>query len=259
MTVHRGTLADGHSARYGIAFSHWKVFKQYAADRHYVLAVRGGKQAAVPWIEQGFPAKPMTIGAKIDPACGLLIAHNQSDLEKIYEAGYYVLRPPEGRSTAMQAYNPQGNPEVLDQQFDPRDPQTTWARLNVVIEPQTMLPVTSDYDLAAVIDTREPNYGLTFSSMSLASQLGGKDSKSNIVVDAVSRELNRLFHSVRIMHGSQAQHTGDMANKNEEALLLFHPDGRVEYVWCDTAIESGSVLQEVMVEYHPNLEYAFNQ
>ena len=36
------------------------------------FAFRAGKKAAVRWIEQGFPAKPLTLKCRVDPQVGLV-------------------------------------------------------------------------------------------------------------------------------------------------------------------------------------------
>ena len=51
----------GYDAEFGIAFAHWLSFQQIATQMNKIIMVRGGKKNAIPWIERGFPAKPIEL------------------------------------------------------------------------------------------------------------------------------------------------------------------------------------------------------
>lgn len=46
------------------------------AGERVMIRVRGGKAAAIPWIERGFPGKPLELKIKVEPRTGLLFAHS---------------------------------------------------------------------------------------------------------------------------------------------------------------------------------------
>ncbi|MGH9262801.1 MAG: hypothetical protein ACRD08_23360, partial [Acidimicrobiales bacterium] len=99
-----------------------------------------------------------------------------------------------------------------------------------------------DYDLAVILDTARFDYYQTFGSI-----VGGA-SFTNAYSQAVSRELNRLFKSERIMHGTEAQFVREMG---AEYLVAFHADGRVEGRPTRNTLEMDHAIRDLILEYAP--------
>lgn len=256
------SIGINYSSEFGFTKDHWETIRTWAIDnqRHLVI-FRGGKEASIPWIEKGFPAKPLSQKAKVDPELGLLIARGPEEREAAFRAGFYILQEePTGKVVAA---HPQQRPVKLDERFG-----DTWHVAGAVIDPSVGLPLTSDYDMAAVIDCVCPDYFLTYGSLSDQTSRGS----TNLWVEAVAEQLNQLFVIPRIMHGSQAQYTGDLINLSwnqaefdaavaegkTETLLAFYPSGKVESMSA-SAGNSYHVLQDIMVQFHPEMSHAFRQ
>ncbi len=244
-------LSTGDASRFGVTRRHWVTLAHYAQARRYILGVRAGKPAALPWIEHDFPAKPMHFKkCKVGRAVGLLFARRADERIEAQRAGYPLLEAVPGTAGVFIA-RLEGEAPLLDARFSL--PSHPWLRVasglasrgsldGLVLHPLRRLPVTSDYDLAAVIDTTRFDYYQTFGSMA------GGASFTNAYTQAVSRELNTLFRSERIMHGTEAQFVREMG---PEYLLAFHPDGRVEGRPIANTLEMDQAVRALILEYAP--------
>lgn len=248
MASARWTVGD--PTAFGFSPAHWHAISAWARNRGYVLAFRAGKRAAVRWIEQGFPAKPLALKCKVDPRVGLLLAHEADDRAQAERAGYPVLEPVGAAGAAFVARV--GAKEAFGgYRFTPaREP---WAQARLVMDPASKRPITSDYDLAAVVDTRQPDYYLTYASSA------GTANRSNPVTAGIAHELNRLFGSQRIVHGSEAQYSGSLAHGHGEHVVVFHPDGEVEAVGDLPAWRTDGVLHGIILRYFPEKAAWFRQ
>lgn len=230
---------------------HWLTMAHYARARGYVLCIRAGKPAALRWIEHDFPAKPLDFKkCKVDRAVGLLFARRPDERMEAQRAGYPLLQTVAGTPGEFVA-RLEGQAPLPDGRFSlQRHP---WLRVvsglasrasldGLVIHPLRRVPITSDYDLAAIIDTTRFDYYQTFGSMA------GGASFTNAYTQAVARELNKLFKSERIMHGTEVQFLREMGR---EYLLAFHPDGRVEGRPIQDTLEMDQAIRDLILEYAP--------
>lgn len=244
-------LNPDEAPRFGMTLRHWATMSLYAQARGYVLCVRAGKPAALPWIAHDFPAKPPAFKkCKVDRAVGLLFARRADERMEAQRAGYPLLEAVPGAPAEFVA-RLEGQPPLPDGRFSLQ--RDSWLRVasglasrsslnGLVIHPVRRLPITSDYDLAAIIDTARFDYYQTFGSMA------GGTSFTNAYTQAVSRELNKLFKSERIMHGTEAQFVRQMG---PEYLLAFHPDGRVEGRPTADTLEMDQAVRALILEYAP--------
>jgi hypothetical protein len=238
-------------AFFGILRSHWNDLVQFARERGYVVALRTGKRAALPWIQRGFPAKPLALKTKVCPETGLLIARSEADRQQAQGAGFPVLTPtgPNAREYIAQLQG--GRTAFAGQTFG--SSSHDWARDGLIMDPVRRLPFTSDYDLAAVVDTEQLDYEGTYMSRA------GMANSTNVLVASVAGELNRRFGSPRIVHGSQAQYSGGMGHGDDDTVLIFHPDGFVEHVGPVPEVRTDQILHGIFMRYHPDSGHLFRQ
>lgn len=248
-----------YDEKFGITGAHWHVFLRFATQRKKVVMVRATKPAAIPWIERKFPAKPLEFKTKTDPFLGLLIARTPAELENVKHTGNFVEPMPNNmdvRRFVEELVVKRNNPTAKSPASRPGT--TPKAEAYLVIERNSGLPFTSDYDLSAVFDLDHPDYFLTFGSQ--ATTVGGN--RTNLYTNAAIRELNRRFGSERIMHGTQAQGTGDAANGDYEHILVFapqgiYPQGQAEVIKTAEAYRSWEVLRDILTRYNPDMAYSF--
>jgi hypothetical protein len=234
---------------FGITRDHWRVVSEFAADRGYVIALRTGKKAAVRWIDKRFPGKPLSLKIKVDREVGLLIARDAAERAAAWRAGYAVL---EKSGPAEFVARLDGGRDAFrgDRFSRVRHP---WAQDGLVMDPKVRLPLTSDYDLAAVVDTQDFDYALTY-----ASAAGGAN-RTNPLIAAVAGELNRKFGSPRILHGSEAQYSGSLAHGDDDEILIFHPAGDVEHVGPMAVLRTDLILHGIFERYFPDQMHVFRQ
>jgi hypothetical protein len=236
-------------AAFGIAPAHWRVLVRYSAEKDYVLALRTGKRAAVRWIEQGFPAKPLELKIKVDRELGLLMARTPEARDEAWRNGRPVLEPDPSRPR-MLAARIAARDAWPGHRFDPG--HLPWARAGVVLDPATRLPITSDYDLAAVVDTVTFHYDWIYGSMA-----GGRN-RTNHMIEAIARDLNRRFGNRRIVHGTEAQYSGSMAHDDDDEIVIFHPNGDVQHLAPMPVLQTDLLLQEIILSYFPDRAHVFH-
>lgn len=249
-----------YSSDFGISWEHWHEFVEAADRLKLVILVRKGKASAIPWIEMGFPAKPLSLKTKVDPATGLLIAP-RSGQASVFAAGHWVLIGPGPDFRVLQSAG-QANPPSISSVAPYLDHCTkcrwqSWARENLVIDARSGLPFTSDYDLAAVIDTRDARRGKSI----LADVSAGKTNWTNPWVETVARELNQLMRDSgtcvkgqdRILHGPQTFANADRSpmNKQNELILAFAPKRLVYHLVCATHEQGWKELERLLDDYLP--------
>jgi hypothetical protein len=151
---------QGYEARFGIARNHWLSFQRIATKMNKIILVRGGKEKAVPWIERGFPAKPLELKIKVDPNAGLLVAQ-QHEYSTVFQAGHYVVVK-SGRDYLVERKPASTLPlSQVAPNLQGMCSWTSWVRPGLVLDRESGLPFTSDYDIAAVIDLDDPRWGRT--------------------------------------------------------------------------------------------------
>ncbi len=238
-----------NSLPFGIAAAHWNAILDFASSRAYVICLRGGKTASIRYIERGYPAKPLEVKCKVDPVLGLLLARDAAAQDSVWRAGLAVLRAAGAGSFTAQGRG--GTDACAGFRFS--RPRQDWAQEFVVVDAGARLPITSDYDLAAVVDTKHFDYNTTYALMA------GQANRTNPLVMAVAGELNGRFGSRRIMHGTEAQYFGSMAHDDTDAILIFHPDRTVEQFGPAPVLETDVMLHDIFRRYFPGRDQVFNQ
>ena len=228
--------------RFGITDSHWAAILAYATHHRLFVFVRGGKPAAIRWIELGFPGKPLELKTKVDPESGLLVARTENDRLQVFAAGHRLLtRTPQGWKVTGPAGQP-GGPLG----FPAHD---SWAREGVVIERGSGLPFTSDYDLAAVI----PSAGFDFQRDVLGFSAG--KNRSTGLAEQVAIDLNAIFGSKRFRHGPQAVLDGMLANDpnaQREDIVAFCANGEAYWFTTPLTEEAASMqFRDLVLALHP--------
>src|SRR5205807_2567097 len=189
-TRHVPTIYD---ARFGITDSHWQDFCWVACQFGWILLVRSGKQAAIPWIKANFPAKPLAFKSKVDPHVGLLFARTEAERQNVFAHGHYVLASSGLQVDKGSPSNPvkkvyvaeDGEAAVVTRrskaQFNSLD--HPWAQDDLIVDSETLKPFTSDYDLGAVIDPAKRQWGLTYMWVPLLGHIDGLSSRTNSFTD----------------------------------------------------------------------------
>ena len=236
---------------FGIWTHHWTIMAQYALANDCVLCVRGGKPAAVQWIRENFPAKPFALKCKVDRTVGLLFAVTDDDRLKAKEYGFPLLESVGGRPGEFVAIlndEPAFDGIPFSVFGDPWlrrvSELASMATLDgLVMHPVQQRPITSDYDLAAIIHTKKFSFFETFGSWE------GGVSCTNAYTQGVGDALNRIMGSERIMHGSEVQFVREI--DSDELIVEFHPDGTIE-AWAFTGTDQlDKGMRELLQRYAP--------
>lgn len=262
------------SPRYGIAHGHWVALCAYAAERQMHLLVRGGKEAAIPWIRQQYPGKPMDLGfLKVDPELGLLIAP-EAERPKVFALGHYVLTTSGGAGNYVAVRSRGPHREQLPRTFSEselRHASGRSARLEldgVVVDALTKLPFTSDYDLAAIVGAGERfNYYGTFGSMSaevVGAGPGEKRDITNLYIEQVRSELNHRVGR-RFLHGSNVQYHGEdvigtsFGTRPGEEIVVFSADHRAYVFAAAGGLDGPMQVVRALLAMNPEQAHVFNQ
>ncbi|MFN0058532.1 MAG: hypothetical protein ACKVX7_08750 [Planctomycetota bacterium] len=237
----------GFQPSFGVTSTHWSIVLSYTQHKQIFLLLRGGKAAALPWIERRFPAKPLDLKIKVEPRTGLLWAHSNSDRSEVFGAGHLVLaRGPLG----FRAVNQKGTPGNAINYPDTE----AWVAAGVVIDRASGHPFTSDYDLAAVIHRTEFDY----TSDVVGFKLG--KSRTSPLAEQVRSELNELFGSRRIPHGPQVMYDQKFSpdGAGGETILTFCPNGDVyAFATPDDEAESCMQYRDLLIAIHPGKRASF--
>jgi hypothetical protein len=276
MSVERSPVF--YEMRFGITKRHFGIFQDVAAFGRWILMVRGGKPAAIHWINQGLPAKPIFLKAKTHRQLGLLILPDsergaRGDAKKLtgleaaqHHLCYVVQRAPGPGDGTLVAHNPQHpTRETLTVDLgrwpwnDPLLRQHRGELAGLVLD-ESGLPFTSDYDLGAVIPV---GGSLDDVGRRVVREHTWKDfdNTTSPLVEYVTAELNRRMleprgnvrTSRRVMHGPQAFYgtKESPASDRNELVLIFHPTRKVECFVAPWVEDAAAVLREVSREYAP--------
>jgi len=248
------TSVTSYDPRFGIARNHWIVFQNTAARMNKIIMVRKGNESAIPWIAKGFPAKPIELKIKVDGQIGLLLA-TQQDRPSVLNTGHFLVSK-SGQDFVVERKS--GPPVPLADVAPPLSGacgSSSWAQPGLVLDCDSGLPFTSDYDIGAVIDLDDPRWGRTHLS---EPQAGTPNLTSRFVQPIIDR-LNSLMMAgtcvsgqKRIPHGTQAQFgQGSPMNAPGETVLLFELNDKVEAFSCRTVEEGREELKNIMRENLP--------
>ena len=234
--------------RFGIARAHWDALREYAASRELFIYVRGGKESSIPWIEKGFPGKPLSLKTKVDQSLGLLVARDGYDRKQAQDAGHLVVTRV---AAGFQLVGAKGATSPL-----PTSPTTAqWARDGVVVDGMKKLPFTSDYDLAAVLPV-DLNYTRDLGQHVL------EGSVTSPWAEQLRTDLNRAFGSERFRHGPQAQLDQRLANATDKSewIVAFAPTRDVYADQTPATVGDQTVqFRKLLVKLYPQKAHVFNQ
>jgi Anthrax toxin LF subunit len=203
-----GALADSRLG--GIAAAHFQVFQQVAREANRIILVRLTNPKSTPWIEKGFPAKPISIKAHTSKITGIVTAASADEIQAARNAGFYV----------VDADGVPRDVRGLSMRF-PKAPEWPLEQ-NQVIHPTQRLPLVGDYDLQGVIDPQAPGRNLTLASSN------GKwlQDWTNPRTREIGAQINARLDQPRVMHGAadgrfSLPGPGDV----NEGAIGFFPDG----------------------------------
>ena len=270
---------------WGIAGAHWDIIRGVAAAKRHIYVIRSGKARAIPWIEKNFPGKPRELSAfKVNPTTGLLEAPRDR-WSLVFAAGHLVLDQAGGGNWKLvsgrgSAHQTTEAPARID----------TWrrhAKPGLVIQRESRLPFTSDYDLGAVLDTTDHRWGKSFMSvhrggpgtgsaatgnpppvatgaMTSEEMAAVRDYRkglgvnwSNRYIDqsinALNAALARHGHAPRFLHGPVSNFFGSPAMDTNDCLLVFYPDRPVEVVQgLRSLAQAHQLLMDILHECAPH-------
>ena len=224
----------GYFSECGMTAGHFKVFRDVAAETGTIILVRKVNRAALRWIELGYPPKPMSVSlAKTSRRTGKVTcdggtAPKREQLRQVHEAGHYTLVLPEKTSTAYRPVNPMAARAALPKEFGVESAEMN--EEGQVIDAETALPMTADYDLMGVIDAatlrRPPVASPGTARNSLAPVVFGR---TNPLATMIIAKLNCRFGRRRITHGPHDLRYRVDEN-NEAGCAVFYPDRRLYHL-----------------------------
>lgn len=193
----------------GMTQRHFAVFQQAAKDTGYIIAVRNTNSVSTPWIERGFPPKPIDIKMKTSPETGFATAADAGEAAAARAKGFFVIDP-DGvpRNAAGDAMKFTSPPE--------------WpVRPGQIVHPTQNKPLVGDYDLMGVIDPSAKGRNL-----SLAASKGELlPDWSNPLVRKVADFVNARLDQPRVLHGANEAGFGI---PKKGGSTVFFPDGSVK-------------------------------
>lgn len=245
-----------YEARFGIAGNHWLSFQQIASQMNKIILVRGGKKNSIPWIERGFPAKPLELKIKVDEDVGLLVAQGHEHAT-VFQAGHYVVVK-SGKDYVVERKPASTLPltDVAPKNLQGMCSCTSWARQGLVLDRESGLPFTSDYDIAAVIDLNDPRWGRTHLSEPQADTPNLTSRFVQPVLDRLNAAMSAgtcVQGQTRARHGTQAQiFTGSPMHDDKDVILVFYPKNKVEHLACRNVAEGREELKKILRESLPS-------
>jgi hypothetical protein len=204
----RAAIAAAAASKYGgIIPKHYRIFQLVARLENRIIAVRNTNPLSAPWIERGFPAKPIAIKAHTSGKTGIVTAANSAEIKAARDAGFYVV------DSDGIARNAAG----LELQLAAAD----WpVEVGQIIHAMQKKPLVGDYDLLGVINPQATGRNLV-----LAADRGEiLMNWSNPEIRRISEALNRLMGEARVMHGA---HDGFATVESAKDAQVFFPDGTV--------------------------------
>jgi hypothetical protein len=224
----------GYFSESGITSGHFKVFRDVAAETNTIILVRKCNRAALRWIELGYPPKPMSVSlAKTSRRTGKVTcdggnAPKPEQCRQVYQAGHYTLVLKEQKAAALRPVNPLASRPELPKEFPVES--TEMNEEGQVIDAESGLPMTADYDLMGVIDAATlqrpvaPNAG---SAPARRPQV--VFDRTNPLSTMIIAKLNCRFGRRRITHGPHDLRYRVDEN-NEAGCAVFYPDRRIYHL-----------------------------
>ncbi len=185
------------------------MFKQVAQEVNQTILVRLTNPKSTPWIERGYPPKPITIKAHTSKITGIVTAADAGEISAARRAGFFVI------DADLVPRDANGLPMRFPKRPEwPLEP-------NQVIHPTQRLPLVGDYDLLGVIDPAAPGRNLTLA----ASQGNWLLDWNNPRTRAISEQLNARMDQPRVMHGAADGRfalPNPLSDPNEGAIVFFN-------------------------------------
>ena len=277
-------ITDEGAQDYGITSEHWPILQSAVSELNIVLLIRAGKPKSVPWIRKKFLAKPKELAAiTTDPDVGLLVAKDGKDESAAKSSGYGIVKKKGSQWIVELAAPPAGGPPALPEDVL-RDLGSS-VREGIVVDATSFRPVTSDYDLAAIIFLDAGKRGLTKmavleggggeatprtttvtrSADGIPTITGGKakpplgkrasfkrriesgNNFSNGPIEEVIEALNLALGDKRIMHGPVANLDGNPAMDDEKLVVIF-PRQQSELITSRSRWKAGTELNDLLDE-----------
>ena len=236
-----------YDAQFGITEQHWPALAAYAAHHRLYIFIRGGKRASIPWIEFGFPGKPMQLKFGVDASKGLLVARAPAERQQVFDAGHLLL------TKTTQGWRAAG-PDARITLPVSHPVSDRWAEEGIVVDRATLLPFTSDYDLSAVIPSGDFDYVRDMAGFMLGASV------TSSWAEQVRNELNAIFGSLRFRHGPQAMYDQKLANRAEDAerIVAFCANGAAYWFLAALTPESAMVqYRDLVLALHPQARPQF--
>lgn len=214
----RAAIAGMAAKAYGgFTPSHYRVFQWVAKVENRIIAVRNTNPLSTPWIEKGFPAKPLDIKAHTSKTTGIVTSANATETQAARAAGYYV----------VDADGIPRNAAGVELKLSTRPDWPVEA--GQIIDARQLKPLVGDYDLLAVIDP-----GATGRNIVLAADRGQTLSNwTNPETNRIAAALNRWMDQARVMHGA---HDSFAEAATAGPSTVFFPDGSVLQLSTNEAI-----------------------
>lgn len=193
----------------GMPEGHFASFQAAAEELGLIIVVRNTNPRSKPWIEKGYPPKPVTIKCHTSAKTGKVTATNSAEIAQCRAAGFYVIDP-----DGIARRNPN---DALQGRFPFNTHEMNEA--GQVIDSVKRKALVGDYDLMGVIDPAAPGRNLVLVSangVQMTNLMSPDVEKARVAV-------NRRLDQPRVMHGAQDQF-GDFPNGGAAA---FIPNGLV--------------------------------
>src|SRR2546423_508887 len=75
----------------GITPNHFNLFRTVAQESERIIAMRNTNIKSTPWIERGFPAKPMSIKLHTSAETGIVTAVDAAETQAARSKGFFVV------------------------------------------------------------------------------------------------------------------------------------------------------------------------
>ena len=234
----------------GITSAHFLNIIECAREFESLIVVRNTNRKSTPWIEKGYPAKPLEIKHKTSKRtgkvtvktadCAQTVRHDEPDsakalyakfpgldLEELRSAfrargGFYYVIDAEGYALNCAGYRLSAEPFDLADKLEQHE-------MGQIIDPVRKKALVGDYDLLAVIDLDRVNQPDSPSLMR-DDEYSGKHLSTH-KIERIRGWLNHRFDQPRIMHGADEFYSADLPGGGSTA---FWPSGHVELLeGCD--------------------------
>jgi hypothetical protein len=220
----------GYFAECGITAGHFKVFRDVAGETNTIILVRKCNRAALRWIELGYPPKPMSVSlAKTSRRTGKVTcdggpAPKPEQVGQVHRAGHYTLTMKAPKASVLKPVNPLASRPELPKEFLVES--TEMNEEGQVIDSESGLPMTADYDLMGVVDASTLQRPVADRKPGRANVVFDR---TNLLATTIIAKLNCRFGRRRITHGPHDLRYRVDEN-NEAGCAVFYPDRRLYHL-----------------------------